>query len=53
MTPKNVKQIQAYNELKEIYFNFDWDQANAITEYVVQLGMVFAKTEAKDEGEEE
>lgn len=41
-----------YERLKQVYFEFDWEQENALLKFMNELGVIFAsiETELKEEG---
>lgn len=36
-----------YDRLKQTYFNFDWEQPNALLMFMNELGVIFASIETE------
>lgn len=45
------KKEQAYDKLKELYFNFDWAQENATINFVNEMGMIITLASLENEKE--
>lgn len=39
MKSKQERKAQAFDDLKELYFNFDWEKRNTL-DFVTELGMI-------------
>ena len=49
-TQMNKKEL-AFDQLNELYFNFDWSQDNATIMFVNQMGMILTKAKLDNEKE--
>lgn len=45
------KKEQAFDKLKELYFNFDWSQENATINFVNEMGMIITLARLGNEKE--
>lgn len=45
------KKEQAFDKLKELYFNFDWSQENATINFVNEMGMIITLVSLENEKE--
>lgn len=47
------KKERAYDQAKELYFNFDWSQKNATINFVNELGAILVLPDlTEDDGKE-
>lgn len=47
------KKERAYDQAKELYFNFDWSQKNATINFVNELGAILVLTDLTEDDEKE
>lgn len=39
MKSKQERKVQAFDDLKELYFNFDWDEKTSL-DFMIAMGMI-------------
>lgn len=47
------KKERAYDQAKELYFNFDWSQDNATINFVNELGAILVLPDLMEDDEKE